>query len=64
MRDSEALLLMAAELKALYPLSLADTWIAACAPMHGAVLMHKDPEYNALPIEQEALPQKAKRGKA
>ncbi|MBI5660511.1 MAG: PIN domain-containing protein [Nitrosomonadales bacterium] len=63
-RDSEALLLMAAELKALYPLSLADAWIAACARMHGAVLMHKDPELNALPIEQEALPLKAKRGKA
>ena len=63
-RDSETLLLMAAELKALYPLSLADAWVAACARMHGAVLMHKDPEFNALPIEQEALPLKAKRGKA
>ena len=63
-RDSETLLLMAAELKALYPLSLADAWVAACARMHGAVLMHKAPEFNALPIEQEALPLKAKRGKA
>jgi len=62
-RDSEALLLMAAELKALYPLSLADAWIAACARVHGAVLVHKDPEFNALPIEQEVLPLKAKRGK-
>lgn len=63
-QDSEDLLLMAAELKALYPLSLADAWIAACARMHGAVLMHKDPEFNALPIEQESLPLKAKRRKA
>lgn len=63
-RDSEALLLMAAEMKALYPLSLADAWIAACARIHGAVLMHKGPEFNALPIEQEALPLKVKRGKA
>jgi len=63
-RDSDALLLMAAEIKALYPLSLADAWIAACARMQGAVLMHKDPEFRALPIEQEALPLKAKRGKA
>ena len=63
-RESESLLLMAAELKALYPLSLADAWIAACARVHGAVLLHKDPEFNALPLEQEVLPFKAKRGKA
>ena len=63
-QDSEALLLMAAELKALYPLSLADAWIAACAREQGAVLMHKDPEFHILPIEQEALPLKQKRGKA
>ena len=62
-RDSEALLLMAAELKALYPLSLADAWIAACAREHGAVLMHKDPEFHILSIEQEVLPLKSKRGK-
>lgn len=60
-RESEALLLMAAEMKALYPLSLADAWIAACARAQGAVLIHKDPEFDALPIEQEALPLKAKR---
>lgn len=63
-RDSDALLLMAAELKALYPLSLADAWIAACARVNGAVLMHKDPEFHALPIEQESLTLKTKRGKA
>ncbi|MBI5627090.1 MAG: PIN domain-containing protein [Nitrosomonadales bacterium] len=63
-RESDTMLLMAAELKALYPLSLADAWIAACARIHGTVLLHKDPEFHALPIEQEALPLKAKRGKA
>ena len=63
-QDSEALLFVAAELKALYPLSLANAWVAACARVHGAVLMHKDPEFNVLPIEQEILPLKAKRGKA
>lgn len=62
-RDSDDLLLMSAEMKALYPLSLADAWIAACARLHGAVLIHKDPEFDALPIEQESLPLKAKRGK-
>lgn len=61
-RDSDALLLRAAEIKALYPLSLADAWIAACALEQGAVLLHKDPEFDALPVTQEALPLKAKKG--
>ena len=60
-RDSDALLLKAAEMKALYSLSLADAWIAACAHEQGATLIHKDPEFNALPLEQEVLPLKAKR---
>jgi predicted nucleic acid-binding protein len=47
-------------LKATYPLSLADAWIAACAVEHGAVLLHKDPEFHALPVEQESLPLKQK----
>ena len=63
-RDSEALLLMAAEMKATYPLSLADAWIAACARLQGAVLVHKDPEFDALKIAQEILPLKAVKGKA
>lgn len=60
-RDSDALLLKAAELKALYSLSLADAWIAACAHEQSAVLIHKDPEFHALPLEQEVLPLKAKK---
>jgi predicted nucleic acid-binding protein len=48
----------AAEFKALYPLSLADAWIAACASEQGAILLHKDPEFKPLPIEQEFLPLK------
>ena len=60
-RDSDALLLRAAELKAQHPLSLADAWIAACALEHGAVLLHKDPEFHSLPLEQEILPLKPKR---
>ena len=59
-RDSDALLLRAAEIKALYPLSLADAWIAACAHEQGAVLLHKDPEFSTLPISQEILPLKEK----
>ncbi len=61
LRDNDALLLRAAELKALHPLSLADAWIAACALEHRAVLLHKDPEFHALPLEQESLPLKQKR---
>lgn len=61
-RDSDALLLRAAEIKALYPLSLADAWIAACALEQGAVLLHKDPEFDALPVTQETLPLKARKG--
>jgi len=59
-RDSDALLLKAAELKALHPLSLANAWIAACTLEQDAVLMHKDPEFHALPVDQEVLPLKQK----
>ena len=61
LRDGDALLLRAAEMKATYPLSLADAWIAACAIERGAVLVHKDPEFRALPVEQEILPLKQKK---
>lgn len=46
----------AAGLKAGGGLSLADSWIAATALVHGAVLVHRDPEYTALHhIAQESL---------
>ncbi len=57
--DSPALLVKAAELKASYPLSLADAWIAACATIERATLVHKDPEFRVVPVEQECLPLKA-----
>ncbi|MSQ58163.1 MAG: PIN domain-containing protein [Betaproteobacteria bacterium] len=50
-------------MKAEYSLSLADAWIAACAQEQGALLIHKDPEFNALPTEREALPLKARKPK-
>lgn len=59
--NTEALLAKAAEYKAMYPLSLADAWIAACASEQGAVLLHKDPEFKPLPVAQELLPLKAKK---
>ena len=56
--ESPALLKRAAELKACNPLSVADAWIAAAAMEQEAVLIHKDPEFAALAIAQEALPLK------
>lgn len=60
-RDNDALLLRAAELKATFPLSLADAWIAACALEYNAVLLHKDPEFKPIAIAQELLPLKQKK---
>jgi len=54
--ESPELLLRAAELKASYPLSLADAWIAASALEANAILVHKDPEFDAVPVAQEPLP--------
>jgi len=59
--SSEALLIRSAEFKAMYPLSIADAWIAACAAEHGATLLHKDPEFKPLPIPQEPLPFKPRK---
>ena len=56
--NTDTLLIKAAEYKALYPLSIADAWIAACASEQGAVLLHKDPEFKPLPVAQELLPLK------
>ena len=61
MSNSESLLIKSAEYKALYPLSIADAWIAACAAEQGAVLLHKDPEFKPLPVLQEFLPLKSRK---
>ena len=63
MSNSDALLIQSAEYKAMYPLSIADAWIAACATEQGAVLLHKDPEFKPLPVMQEILPLKVKKSK-
>lgn len=57
----EALLLTAARLKASYRLSLADTIIAACVIRERAILLHKDPQYDALSgqVQLENLPYKS-----
>lgn len=46
--STKALGIRAAELKALYQLSVADAWIAALASEQDATLVHKDPEFEQL----------------
>lgn len=59
----EATLLKAGRFKADHRVSLADAWIAATAVQRGAVLLHKDPEFEVLrdEIQMEALPFKGPR---
>ena len=56
----EPVLLTAARIKADYRVSIADAMIAAYAQRWHAVLVHKDPEYEALAeiVSLEALPYK------
>lgn len=56
--ESKELLEMAAAYKARFPISVADAWIAAGAESSVAVLMHKDPEFEVLELDQERLPYK------
>lgn len=53
--EDKILLEKAAELKACHQISLADAWIAAAAILQDAVLVHKDPEFNALNCRQLKL---------
>ena len=48
LESNEPLRLLAGEIKALFPLSFADAWIAATAEYLNAELVHKDPEFEAL----------------
>ena len=56
----EAIVLTAAMLKARHHVSLADSIIAAFAIRKGAILIHKDPEFESLTglLKMEALPYK------
>lgn len=56
----EPVLLAAGRLKAAHHLSLADSLIAAFAVRHQAILVHKDPEFDALSeiVQLETLPYK------
>ena len=59
----EPILLIAARFKASYRVSFADAIIAAYAAYYHAVLLHKDPQFEALTseIDLETLPYKAAR---
>lgn len=53
------LLERAASVKATHALSVADAWIAATALELSATLVHKDPEFEQLPLlNEERLPYK------
>ena len=56
--ETPELLESAAAHKARHALSLADVWIAASAQLASAVLVHKDPEFEQLAVQQEMLPYK------
>ena len=59
LHESPELLVRAAAIKACFPLSLADAWIASAALQLDAVLVHKDPEFeNVADLKQESLPYK------
>ncbi len=56
LHETAGLLEKAAEIKARFPLSLVDAWIAASALQLDAVLVHKDPEFERVSdLKQEAL---------
>jgi len=46
--SSQELGLIAGKLKAIHRISFADAWVAATAMMLGAILVHKDPEFEEL----------------
>ncbi|MFA7405454.1 MAG: PIN domain-containing protein [Pelobacteraceae bacterium] len=59
LHESPELLERAAAIKACFPLSLADAWIAASALQLDATLVHKDPEFvKVADLKQECLPYK------
>ena len=59
--SDDGLCASAADIKAAHKISLADAFIAAAALRLDAVLVHKDPEFIAIPspLKQEMLPPKA-----
>jgi predicted nucleic acid-binding protein len=59
--SDEALCIAAGEIKARFLVSFADAFVGATAQRFGALLIHKDPEFESLKsvTELKALPYKA-----
>ncbi len=59
----DTLIMIASELKARHKISVADSWIIATAIARKAVLVHKDPEFDALSdkVTMKNLPYKKTR---
>jgi predicted nucleic acid-binding protein len=55
---SDALIALAARMKGVYRVSLADAWVLATAKHLNATLLHKDPEFEqaAVDVQLQALP--------
>ncbi len=60
---TDALLFTASELKAQHNLSVADSWIIATAIVYNGILVHKDPEFDALSdrVAMKRLPYKKRK---
>ncbi len=56
--ENKELLELSARIKATNSLSLADAWVAASALQENAILVHKDPEFEKLDLQQRMLPYK------
>ena len=61
-QSDEALCIAAGEIKARFLVSFADAFVGATAQRLGALLIHKDPEFESLKsvIKLKALPYKAR----
>ena len=53
---SDELIALAARMKGMYRMSLADAWILATAKQLGAILVHKDPEFEQAAVEVQLQP--------
>ncbi len=53
---SDELIALAARMKGMYRMSLADAWIVATAKQLGAILVHKDPEFEQAAMEVQLQP--------
>jgi len=53
---SDELIALAARMKGMYRLSLADAWVLATAKQLHATLVHKDPEFEQAAVEVQLQP--------